>query len=130
MALWIILILNSISTRVYNANLLLILLINLFFPLFLSVILKLIFPKIFIFKYFFFFFTKIMISLQCPYIRIKQIVSNLSSSVIVDTVRSTSLRILDAEDPNEFISAKNTRYICKTCRYKSDTMLMLMPLRC
>lgn len=43
----------------------------------------------------------------CPYTRTKQIVSNLSSSVIVDTVRSTSFRILDAEDPNEFISAKN-----------------------
>lgn len=55
-----------------------------------------------------------MISLQCPYTRTKQIVSNLSSSVIVDTVRSTSFRILDAEDPNEFISAKNTRYIYKT----------------
>lgn len=34
----------------------------------------------------------------------------------IDTIRSTSLRVLDAEDPNEFISAKNTRYIWLTER--------------
>ncbi|XP_033358368.1 heparan-alpha-glucosaminide N-acetyltransferase-like [Bombus vosnesenskii] len=44
----------------------------------------------------------------CPYTRIKQIVVNWTSSVTIDTIRSTSLRVLDAEDPNEFISAKNT----------------------
>ncbi|XP_043514120.1 heparan-alpha-glucosaminide N-acetyltransferase-like isoform X1 [Frieseomelitta varia] len=44
----------------------------------------------------------------CPYTRLKQIAVNQSSSVTIDTVRSSSIRIVDAEDPSEFISAKNT----------------------
>ncbi|XP_076619113.1 heparan-alpha-glucosaminide N-acetyltransferase isoform X1 [Colletes latitarsis] len=50
----------------------------------------------------------------CPYTRIRRIVANSSSSVTIDTVRSTTLRILDAEDPSEYISAKNTsNVICE-----------------
>lgn len=44
----------------------------------------------------------------CPYTRLNQIVVNQSSPVTIDTVRSSSIRIVDAEDPSEFISAKNT----------------------
>ncbi|XP_076162011.1 heparan-alpha-glucosaminide N-acetyltransferase isoform X2 [Ptiloglossa arizonensis] len=44
----------------------------------------------------------------CPYTRIKRFVTNSSSSVTIDTVRSTSFRILNVEDPIEYISAKNT----------------------
>ncbi|XP_076754106.1 heparan-alpha-glucosaminide N-acetyltransferase [Xylocopa sonorina] len=50
----------------------------------------------------------------CPYTRIKQIVADSNSSVTIDTVRPTSIRIVDAEDPSEFISAKNTsNVICE-----------------
>ncbi|XP_017753592.1 PREDICTED: heparan-alpha-glucosaminide N-acetyltransferase-like [Eufriesea mexicana] len=50
----------------------------------------------------------------CPYTRIKQIVANWNSSVTIDTVRSTTFRILDAEYPSDFISAKNTsNVICE-----------------
>ncbi|CAK9831846.1 Heparan-alpha-glucosaminide N-acetyltransferase [Anthophora retusa] len=50
----------------------------------------------------------------CPYTRTKQFVANLNYSVIVNTVRPTSFRVVDAEDPSEFISAKNTsNVICE-----------------
>ncbi|XP_034183088.2 heparan-alpha-glucosaminide N-acetyltransferase [Osmia lignaria lignaria] len=50
----------------------------------------------------------------CPYTRIKQIIANSTSSVIIDTVRPTTFRIFDAVDPDEFVTAKNTsNVICE-----------------
>ncbi|XP_054002119.1 heparan-alpha-glucosaminide N-acetyltransferase-like [Hylaeus anthracinus] len=50
----------------------------------------------------------------CPYTRTRRIAANSSSSVTIDTVRSTSLRVLDAEDPSEYVSVKNTsKVICE-----------------
>ncbi|XP_031825637.1 heparan-alpha-glucosaminide N-acetyltransferase isoform X2 [Nomia melanderi] len=50
----------------------------------------------------------------CPYTRIKQFVTNSSSSVTIDTIRPSTLRVLDAEDPSEYLSAKNTsNVICE-----------------
>ncbi|XP_076277651.1 heparan-alpha-glucosaminide N-acetyltransferase [Lasioglossum baleicum] len=50
----------------------------------------------------------------CPYTRIKQLAANSSPSVTIDTLRPSSLRVLDAEDPIEYLSAKNTsNVICE-----------------
>ncbi|XP_076394063.1 heparan-alpha-glucosaminide N-acetyltransferase isoform X2 [Megachile rotundata] len=50
----------------------------------------------------------------CPFARAKQIIANANTSIIVDTVRPTTFRVLEAEDPDEFVSAKNTsNVICE-----------------
>ncbi|XP_078050304.1 heparan-alpha-glucosaminide N-acetyltransferase [Augochlora pura] len=50
----------------------------------------------------------------CPYTRIKQLAANSNTSMAIDTVKACTLRVLDAEDPNEYLSAKNiSNVICE-----------------
>ncbi|XP_076240972.1 heparan-alpha-glucosaminide N-acetyltransferase [Calliopsis andreniformis] len=51
---------------------------------------------------------------SCPYTRLEQIVASSKVKVIVDTSRLTSLRVIDAEDPSEYVSVQNTsNVICE-----------------
>ncbi|KZC07019.1 Heparan-alpha-glucosaminide N-acetyltransferase, partial [Dufourea novaeangliae] len=50
----------------------------------------------------------LMYFFQCPYTRTKRFAANSNSSVTIDTLRTSSLRVLDAEEPSEYVSVKNT----------------------